>query len=185
MAKKKNVTVEVDLSDYANQHSNPECSGKFEFSYTINAPYSGSALGVLRLSAVPMFVCHECQSGFIAPKFREWFEERVCEKLISAPGLLSKKQVKFLRQFLGLTQEELARKLGVADRHEFSKMESPKSQRILPEDKHFRLKLLAARFLGIKDAEKIFELNEAQSEKEVRLDSTAFFSEAEVRKAFG
>lgn len=179
---KKKFEKTVDPSAYSNLHSDPNCDGKFEASVTFNAIFSDFALGPVKINFAPMAVCHKCQSGFIIPEFRTWLEKRLCDVLLFSEGSLTKKQIKFLRQFLNFTQQELSEKLGIADRHELSKMESKKSTRVMPEDKQLRLRLLVAKHMGISDSEQLYRINENLADSEVKISTDELVSKEEAEQ---
>ena len=54
----------------------------------------------------------------------------------------------------------------------------------MDEDKQFRLKLLVAKRLELTDFEKIFELNESQSTKPIKLEPKEIASQAEIKRLF-
>ena len=166
-------------------HKDQDCTGRFEPKIIYNAVYSQSALGPLRSPVVPMLVCHVCRTGFLAPGFREWLEPKIAKYLVLHKGLCSKSHVRFLRQYLGLTQEELARILRISDKFELSKMESPNNERKLSEDKQLRLKLVIARAIGIKDASILYEINECFKEREIEIRLEEIIDKKEIEEEFG
>ncbi|MCB9027246.1 MAG: hypothetical protein H6625_13075 [Bdellovibrionaceae bacterium] len=83
---------------------------------------------------------------------------------------------------MGYTQEELAHKIHISDRHEFSKHESLKSLKNMSADKQFRLKVLVAKSLGLKETDFIYNLNESDEDNEINFNTENLVSADEVKK---
>lgn len=178
-----NLSGHVSLEEYADAHKNLDCKGKFKFEVVNNPHFPIGALGPIRVPAVLMVMCKECETAFLVPGFRESLEMMIATQLVLSKEMLSKPQIKFLRQHFDLTQQELASKIGIPDRHTFSKMESTTSPRTMSLETQIIMKLLFAKMLGIKDAEKLYSLVENRDDNSVaKIDSSALPSEEDLKK---
>jgi len=180
-----NFSFKVNLRSYERAHVSRKCVGSFRIGFTIDAFYSSSALGPIKLPCIPQVMCHECGAAYTVPGFEEWIEEVIVRHLVLSKEGLNKKQVKFLRQYFGYTQEELAEKIGLAGgKSELSKMETESSMRSMSPDKQVRMKLHFAKLLKIKDADKLFIVNEIDDSKTVQVDPHWFPGKKELEKKF-
>ena len=155
-------TVHFRLRDYAGAHSKEECSGKWKPIFEKNDYFAAGALGPMQVSCIPYIECDQCEARYYMPGFQDWVEDVIAHKLVLNKGLLNKKQLRFLRQYFDLTQEQVADKLGLTGRHYYSRVESENSVRQMSPETQFRLKVLYAKMLGISDADQIYELLDAQ-----------------------
>ncbi|CAM6000260.1 unnamed protein product [Sphagnum balticum] len=130
-------------------------------------------LGIVKVPFVPYVACDKCGAAFIAPEFQPGLEEHIAKQLVVSPNLLTKPQIRFLRVFFGLTQDDIAKQVGATDRHHYQKMESRKSEIHMSELMQLRLKIGYAEMLKITDAKVLYELNRrgmrTRSEIEQRL----------------
>ncbi len=173
----------IDLRKYSDAHKDLDCKGKFKLEVVNNPLLPVGALGPIRVPAVLMAVCKDCKTAFLVPGFRESLELMIATQLALSKEMLSKPQIKFLRQHFDLTQEALALKIGIPDRHTFSKMESITSPRTMSLETQVIMKLLFAKILGIKEAEKLYSLVENRDDNAVaEIDSSALPSEEDVKK---
>src|ERR1017187_1648812 len=146
-----NFSSKVDTRSYERAHANRNCKGSFQLGFTIEAFYSSSALGPIKLPCIPQIMCHQCGAAYTVPGFEEWVEEIIVRNLVLSKEGLNKKQVKFLRQYFEYTQETLAEKIGLAGgKSELSKMETESSPRNMSADTQVRMKLHFAKLLKIK-----------------------------------
>lgn len=147
--KMNEVAVEISLSDYNKKHHvHADCTGSFKVGIVLDSVYSGSALGPVRISAMPVIFCKECEVEYMPPKFADWLDGAIAINLIKSNKMLSKKQIKFLRLNFDLTQDELGEKLDLS-KSDLAKMESEKFERHMSADKQFRMKFLFAKMLEI------------------------------------
>ncbi len=148
----------INLEDYEAYHESDDCEGKFVPAVTLNGLYDSSALGPVKLPIIPQFRCAKCGAAVLAEGFNEWIEKILAHNLLISHGSLSKKQIKFLRQHFGFSQEKLGQRLGI-DKHEMSKFESSQfSNRVMDIDKQLRLRLIFAELIGIKEIDKLYQL---------------------------
>jgi DNA-binding XRE family transcriptional regulator len=179
---KVKLTGQIDLKDYENAHRDLECKGQFKLEIIHNPLVPVGALGPLRVPAVLMAVCKKCGSAYLVPGFRHSLELAIATQLVLSHEMLSKSQIKFLRQHFDLTQEELALKIGIPDRHTFSKMESESSPRTMSLETQIIMKLLFANMLGIKDSAKLYSLIEGRDDSRVAsIEASALPSEEDVK----
>lgn len=121
--KEKLHVTQAEINEFLDGLHDQDCDKK-NFNFIIEpGHYTRSALGPIYLNAIPFFVCEKCGAKYIAPKFDEWLEREIAQKLILSDHFLTKKEWKFLRQFLGLSQQEVGTMLGI-DKFEISKFES-------------------------------------------------------------
>jgi DNA-binding XRE family transcriptional regulator len=174
---------QINLDEYTNAHKDLECKGKFKLEVVSNVLLPVGALGPIRIPAVLMAICKTCESAYLVPGFREFLEVMIATQLVLSKDMLSKTQIKFLRQHFDLTQEELAHKIGIPDRHTFSKMESDSSPRTMSLETQIIMKVLFAKMLGIQDIEKVYALVENRDDSAVaEIDPSSLPSVDEVKK---
>jgi len=170
----------VNEMDYVDAHSDPECKGKWGPHFNLNGVCDWSALGPFRLPCLPYIACSKCKSAFLVPGFREWIEFKIATQFIFSKGLLSKKQIKFLRQSFDLSQERLAKSIGITDKHQMSKIESPKFENInMGEDKQIRMKIFFAKLIKTKDTDAVLDIISIGDSK-VKLDTSKFPSKDDL-----
>lgn len=157
--------VSFKLADFDGMHRDRNCHGKFQLTFTTNRRFTIDSLGAVAVPIIPLVTCHECQTSFEPPMFREFIETEIAKHLVTSRGMLSKKQIKFLRLFFDRTQEDFAKSIGVANKHDMSKIESEKSERSLHADGQVRLKLYCARLLQIRDAEQLYAIADVEDRK--------------------
>jgi DNA-binding XRE family transcriptional regulator len=173
--------VNINLNDYKNAHADLECDGKWGVLVQANAFYTESCLGPIKLPAIAYVQCQKCKATYMAPEFRDLIEETIVRHLVFQQNTLAKKQIKFLRQYFDLTQEDLARKLGIADKHEISKMESENAQtKVMSTDSQIRFKIKCAEWLGVKDIDSIFKINDDVKEDGVVAIKPSWFPDKET-----
>lgn len=177
-----NDELMASVKDYSDLHLKENCKGKFELGFVTNSFLDSTSLGPIKIPAIPMVRCEKCEAAFIVPGFEEWVEVLIADNLVLSNGVLTKKQLRFLRQFLDLTQDELAKMIGVADRHEIAKMESESSQRQMDLDKQLRAKMIYAKLLDLTDSNKLLELANLV-ETPIKI-TPQWFDEEEIRKKF-
>lgn len=178
----KVTNVNIHSGQYADAHSMSDCNGTFGLTFRKNGVLDSTGLGPIRISAIPMVSCPVCRASYVAPGFEDWIETMIAESLILSPGLLTKPQLRFLRQSFDYTQAELANLIGVADKHEIAKMESPNSVRTMDPDKQLRLKLIYAGRLDLKEVEKLISL--ALPNDQWASVDLSFLKEADIRQMF-
>lgn len=178
----RNVQVHIDLADYNDLHLSDNCRGAFRPSFVGGSYLDSSVLGPIQVPVIPMIRCENCGASFITPGFEEWIEGQIADHLVRHNGLLSKQQLRFLRQHFDLTQDQVARLLGIADRHEVAKMESPKNPRQMDPDKQLRLKLHYAKFSDGINVNDILALAEP-TEAPIKIDQN-WFDIDEIRRRF-
>ena len=161
------------LSDFDGMHRDRSCKGKFQLTFTTKKRFTIDALGPIAIPIIPLVTCHECRTSYEPPMFREFIETEIAKFLVTSKGMLSKKQIKFLRLFLDRTQEDFAKAIGVANKHDMSKIESENSERSLHADGQVRLKLYCARLLQIKDTEQLYAMADVEDSK-VEIPSSIF-----------
>jgi len=176
--------VHIHLKDYANAHKDVGCKGKWKIAFQFNTPFSVDALGFVQVPILPFVACESCKSAYIAPGFEEFLEKRIATQLVLNTGLLNKDQIRFLRLAFDLTQDDLAKTLGFADRHYYAKMEAKKSQQSMSPDKQVRLKLYYAKLLGIQDIDQIYEMVQPDENKNAELSPKELVSKAEIEGAY-
>jgi len=155
----------VNLADFDGMHRDRNCRGKFQLTFTTKKRFTIDTLGAVAIPVIPLVTCHECHTSYEPPMFREFIETEIAKHLVTSRGMLSKKQIKFLRLFFDRTQEDFAKSIGVANKHDMSKIESEKSERSLHADGQVRLKLYCARLLQIKDAEQLYAIADVEDAK--------------------
>lgn len=171
------------IHDYANAHKDWDCMGSFRLRLVHQPVLSIGALGPVKTPAALMVVCKNCEAAYILPEFQETIELAIATQLVLSREMLSKSQIRFLRQYFDLTQEELARKIGLADRHTFSKLESERTSRVMTPETQIIMKLLFAKLLGIKDADKLYSLIEEINDYAVtEINPAELPSEKEVKQ---
>lgn len=176
--------TKIKLKEFVNAHADRNCAGGFQIGFTTNAFYSSSALGPIKLPCIPQVMCHTCGTAYTIPGFEDWIDRIIVDHLVVSKDSLSKKQIKFLRQFFGFTQDELAGKIGLSGgKAELSKMESETSTRHMSSDTQVRLKLHFAKLLKIKDVDSVYIINEIDDTKIAKVESAWFPEENALRKA--
>lgn len=170
--------------DYEDAHLEEGCTGAFEYREIKDGILTLDAIGPVRLPFVPMAVCEKCHAAYEVNGFRAFVEGAIANSLVTSSAKLNKKQIRFLRLFLDMTQGEFAELIGVANRFEISKMESESSERELDADKQKILKIQCMRRLEIKDSEKIYGAIGTLDERSLSNDET-IVSESDIRKNFG
>src|SRR5271167_4599966 len=64
----------IDLKEYSDAHKDLDCKGKFKLEVVNNPLLPVGALGPIRVPAVLMAVCKDCETAFLVPGFRESLE---------------------------------------------------------------------------------------------------------------
>ncbi len=160
--KKNNLSVKIKLSSYEDSHQLAKaCTGRFNFVLLKDYIYTESVLGPVKLEVAPAILCKKCRAEFLAPQFSQWLEREISKKLILSNGILTKKQIKFLRLDFGFTQEELGERIGLR-KEQLAKMESASYPDHMSPDKQFRLKFHLAKILGIEDLSKLHDVFESK-----------------------
>ena len=173
-------TIKINLKKFEDAHLDSDCKGQFEFGCAINGFYDGTALGPIIVPCLPMVECNKCGAVQYIPEFNYFLEQIIADKLVSSRGILSKRQIKFLRQHFDLTQEELGNLLNT-DKHEISKMESLRSTRVMQPEKQIVMKIKFAKLLKIKRAEVLYDIADPTDE-EVKIKPDWFPQEKDVRE---
>ncbi len=180
---KNEFAAKVSPKEFERGHAEKNCKGHFKVGFTVNGFYTSSALGPIKLPCIPQVMCHTCHAAYTVPEFEEWVERVLTVHFVLAQESLTKKQIKFLRQHFGFTQEEMSEKVGLAGgKAEFSKMESETAQRMMSSDTQVRMKLLFAKLLKIKDSEQLYKINEMNDSKTVVVDPSWFPNKEELQK---
>lgn len=174
-------TIQRILKEYEDAHVDMNCKGKFEFKEIHNTRFSVGALGPIQAAVLPMIVCESCESAYTFPGFEELVSQVIAKRLILSPEILTKKQIRFLRQHFNLSQESLAKKIGIPDKYTLSKYESESSIRHMEANTQLRMKICYAKMLDIKEAAKIYELVEIDENKIADIDSSCF-EEANIQR---
>lgn len=178
----KYVSVDINLIEYDDLHSSECKSRKFKDQLIKNSVMNSSTLGPIQMPLIPMLVCSDCGAAFVMPGFEAWVEEMLARGFVAQNGVLSKKQLRFLRQHFELTQEQVATLTGVPDRHEISKMESSTSDRTMDLDKQLRLKLHYAERLHFEDINELFKIA-TPLDKPIEIDPSWISADA-IKKQF-
>lgn len=179
--KKNQISIKINLSSYnRTHHLKPKCTGEFSVVLLENYIYTESVLGPIKLELAPAILCKKCGAEYLAPTFPKWLEREISKRIILSRGLLSKKQIKFLRLDFNFTQEELGKSLGLR-KEQVAKMESESYQDHMSPDKQFRLKFHLAKILELKDFTK---LHEEIDESELKT-SKLIPSKKEIEQGFG
>lgn len=172
----------VNSLNYEGMHRDRDCDGKWAVTFTLGSKFTLDSIGPIDVPVIPLVTCHKCQTSYEVSGFRRFIESIVAKHLVESKQSLDKKQIKFLRLYLDLTQEEFAKNIGLADKHEMSKVESPSSSRTLDIDKQVRLKLFGAKMLKIRDAKKLYALNEIDDSVATKITASLFpATEKELR----
>lgn len=172
--------IKINLKKFEDAHLDSDCNGHFEFGCAINGFYDGTALGPIVVPCLPMVECNKCGAVQYIPEFNEFLDQIIAAKLVSSKGLLNKRQIKFLRQHFGLTQEEFGKLLST-DKYEISKMESLKSTRVMQPEKQIVMKIKFAKLLKIKRAEVLYDIADPTDE-EIKIQPDWFPCEEDVRE---
>jgi DNA-binding transcriptional regulator YiaG len=170
----------VSVDYYRDLHKNTNCTGRFEPVMVKDSFLTIESLGPVRLQVIPMMVCHTCEAGFIAPKFKQSVEGIIARHLVTTNAALSKSQIRFLRQFLGMTQQAFAKFIGVSDKQEMLKFESEKYvSKHLDADRQLRLKIKCAQRLNVRDTS--FVYNIVDSAETAAVIEPSIFSQLEEK----
>jgi DNA-binding XRE family transcriptional regulator len=156
--------VKINLDDYQDAHLDEKCRGKFKLVAVRDQVLSLGDLGPHKLPVVPYIQCDSCEAAYIAPRFQEGFERFLAVEMILTPKMLTKPHIRFLRNHFGLTQQEVADKLGMSDRQHYYKMESKNFELHMGPDKQVRLKTFYAEKCGIRKAEDIYRINSIEDQ---------------------
>lgn len=173
---------QVNLKSFEGMHRDPKCKGEWQLTITTgpSVRFTIDVLGPVQLAWVPLATCHTCHTSYELPNFRRTIEKTIAEHLVKSQESLSKRQIKFLRLFFEQTQEEFAAKIGVADKHEMSKIESEQCDRSLGPDRQVRLRLYCSKLLNIQDVASVYSVNEIDDSRVVKITPDIFPSESEV-----
>ena len=177
--KKIKKKIEVHLKDYQDAHIDHECKGKFKLGFAVGGYYEGTALGPIRVPCLLMVECSKCGAIYHISSFTDIIERIIATNLVISKELLSKKHIKFLRQYFDMTQEDLGKLLKI-DRFEISKMESSKPSRVMSPDKQIVMKIKFAKMLKIKDAESLYEITD-YDDKEAVIKEEWFPTQKELK----
>ena len=159
------VRKNFNLDEFRNAHASNECGGKFVLQIVAPGDFTGSALGVVRVPWIPYVACQKCKASYLAPGFQEFIEAVIARALVFGSGMLTKPQLKFLRQHFDHTQEDFAKLAEISDRHEMSKFESEHfTTKTLSKESQVLLRLKLARLLGEKDSEHLIALADITAE---------------------
>jgi hypothetical protein len=174
----------VNLKDFEKMHGDRNCAGQWQITITIGPTvrFAIDALGPVHVPWIPLATCHTCKTSYELPKFRHFIEHTIARHLVTDKGLLTKRQIRFLRLFFNQTQEEFAPRIGVANKHEMSKIESEESERTLDPDRQVRLRLYCAKLLKIGEPGAIYGVNEIDDSHVVKIPVELFPSEKEAEK---
>lgn len=148
--------------------------------------YTKSALGPIELSHIPFFVCSKCGAKYMAPKFDEWIESSIAERLVFSDFYLTKKEWKFLRHYFGLSQAEVGRLIGV-DKHEISKFESrkfPEKNYTLPRQVQLKGKYATLMYPKKKIVVEELEFMNTSEEKHFSFDSVIYPEEEDISAVY-
>ena len=176
--------VQIKLEEYSQLHSKRNCGGKFAMILKTDDLLALGDLGIVKVPFVPYVACNKCEAAFIAPEFQPGLEEHIAKQLVVSPNLLTKPQLRFLRVFFGLTQEDVANRIGVTDRHYYQKLESKKSELHMTEYMQLRLKIGYAELLKITDAKVLYELTRRLADQSLTLESIEMPSEEAIRVTY-
>lgn len=159
--KKIEATRNFQMEAFNRAHTNSECQGQFRVQFVTPGLFSASILGPIRLPCAPYIACNRCKAAYLMPGFQEFLEKVIAQELVFQNGMLTKLQLKFLRQHFGFTQDEFAKIMDIADRHEVSKFESNQfPTKALSKEKQVIFRLRLAKILHIKNADQIMALAE-------------------------
>lgn len=177
-----NFEAHVDFRQFEGMHRDRRCEGQWQLTLTFGPAtrFTIDVLGPVQVHWIPLITCHTCKTSYELPKFREFIERLIAEHLVRSRESLSKRQIRFLRLFFDQTQEEFASRIGVADKHEMSKIESEQTERTLGADRQVRLRLYCAKLLQIKDLDAIYAVNEIDDSRVVKITPDLFPSKDEA-----
>jgi len=171
--------IKVNLNDYQDAHLKHGCNGKFKLGFSINGYYEGSALGPVLVPCLLMVECPKCGAVHYVSSFTDILDQIIATNLVTSKQLLSKKHIKFLRQYFDMTQEEMGKLLKV-DRFEISKMELFRQARVMSPEKQIIMKMKFAKILKIKDVESLYEITDYE-DKEVEIKEDWFPTKSELK----
>lgn len=180
-SRKYKFDPKIDDRDLPMMHSKPGCKGEFTSIRETDAIVTFDAIGPQLVPHIPLIHCRKCGATYDYPTFREWLEQAIAIALVSSTKHLTKQQIKFLRLHFDKSQEEMAELVGVTDRHEYSKIESLKTDKMLSADKQVRLKILCAEMLGIKDSKVIYSVNRTLEDEAAEVSPEQLDMESDKR----
>jgi len=169
------------LATLKDAHTDRDCKGEFTFNVYRNVPSPIGALGDITLPAVPMYVCPDCEATYIDPSFRERAEKICAIALITSKALLGGNQLKFLRQYFDLSQEDFGGKVGI-DKFTVSRIESGARQ--MDPYKQVVLKMKLAKIVGYDDLNELLKIADIDDTRIAEINRTLFPSEKDL-KNFG
>jgi DNA-binding transcriptional regulator YiaG len=119
------------------------CGGTLRYGHLSNFDFS-SFVGVpVRLTSVPGYTCDQCGAHTLEGALINDLERVLALVITQKPWLVSSQEARFMRRHLGLTQDKLAERLGVA-RETVARWETG-SERISPHhDLNLRTVVIAS-----------------------------------------
>lgn len=135
---------------YAHHHRNDGCAGVW-LKTQVAMPYRIEEGLFVVIHNAPVVKCDKCEAMYFEEGFEENFLEHFARRIVLTNRRLMKPEIKFLRIYIGYTQEKIANDLSIS-KSEVSKFESTKDtkdQRIMDDSLMVRFKLLVADILGL------------------------------------
>ncbi len=134
---------------YDFHHTDHECDGTWEVC-NVDTPYSVDTGMAVMIKNAPMVKCNKCGATYFQEGFEEKFLKEFSTRLVTSKRPLYKQEIRFLRSFAGLTQDQTSKELGVSST-DISKYESTTAQkeRNMSNGLMVQFKLLIAGKLGI------------------------------------
>jgi len=134
---------------YKHHHINDDCSGIWSYAEE-EMPYRIDEGIIVVIRNAPLIKCDTCGSMYLKEGFEESFLKYLAMTMIFSNRQLQKQEIRFLRTYIGFTQDKLAQALGVT-KHTISKCESltNKDDRTMDDHMLVRFKLIVAGEMGI------------------------------------
>jgi len=128
------------LNDYKGCHDK-SCKDKFILSVEKKAVFDAGALGLIVLPVGLFAYCPSCEAKYWIDEFEESINDLLAAKILFHNGIMTKQQIKYLRQHFDFTQSKMAEFLGYTDKSYYNRFESEKSKFELPEPQQIKLKI--------------------------------------------
>jgi hypothetical protein len=134
---------------YRNHHVDDECTGVWNY-VEEEMPYRIDEGIIVVIRNAPMVKCSVCGAMYFKDGFEESFLKHLAQKMVLSTRNLHKNEIRFLRTYIGYTQEKLAQVLGVS-KPVISKYESAtnKDERAMDDGMLVRFKLVVAGEMGL------------------------------------
>jgi DNA-binding XRE family transcriptional regulator len=132
---------------YAQHHTDLDCDGVWE-EISSEMPYRIEEGLILMIKDAPLVRCEKCGAVYFRDDFEERLLAHVAKTTVLTARHLHQSEIRFLRNYIGYTQEKLGQELGIA-KTDISKYESLKSGRRMDDNLMVRFKLFVASKLGL------------------------------------